>query len=103
MIYPFAQTAEPALAVGFIATHYRHQRHMGKGLITLAPATLDDTARAWRSAFPSIPGVALPGKDIAFCLALLLTSDGVYPCLPNSDGVCPCLPKWVILIWAMPG
>jgi hypothetical protein len=41
----------------------------------IVPATLDGTARAWRSAHPSIPGVriiALPGKDIAFCLALLL-------------------------------
>jgi hypothetical protein len=26
------QTAEPALAVGFIATNYRHHHHMGKGL-----------------------------------------------------------------------
>ena len=35
-----------------------------------------------RSAFPSIPGVALPlpGKDIAFCLALLLMwFTPVYP------------------------
>jgi hypothetical protein len=35
MVYPFTQTAEPALAVGFIATNYRHRHHMGKGLITL--------------------------------------------------------------------
>jgi hypothetical protein len=34
MVYPFTQTAEPSLAVGFIATnYYRHHNHMGKGLI----------------------------------------------------------------------
>ena len=46
MVYPFTQTAEPALAVGFIATDYRHHHHMGQGPITLVPATLDGTARA---------------------------------------------------------
>jgi hypothetical protein len=46
MVHPFAQTAEPALAVGFIATHYRRQHHMGKGPIALVSATLDGTARA---------------------------------------------------------
>ena len=82
MVYPFTQTAEPALAVGFIATNYRHHHHMGLGLITLVPATLDGTARASRSAYPSIPGVDLPGKDIAFCLALLLM--GITPVYPNG-------------------
>jgi hypothetical protein len=63
---------------------------MYKGLITLAPATLDGTARAWRSAFPSIPGVALPGKDIAFCLALLLMGFAlVYPILMGFAPVYP--------------
>ena len=38
----------------------------------IVPATLDGTARAWRSAYLPTPGVALPGKDIAFCLAVLL-------------------------------
>jgi hypothetical protein len=48
MVYPFTQTAEPALAVGFIATNYRHRHHhhTGKGLIALVSATLDGTARA---------------------------------------------------------
>jgi hypothetical protein len=32
---PFTQIADPALAVGFIATNYRHYHHMGNGLITL--------------------------------------------------------------------
>ena len=93
MVYPFTQTAEPALAAGFIATNYRHHHHMGQGLITLVPATLGGTARAWRSAYPSIPGVALPGKDIAHRLLLGAASDGNYPCLP----------KWVRLIWVLPG
>jgi hypothetical protein len=29
------QTAEPTLAIGFIATNYRRHHHMGKGLIAL--------------------------------------------------------------------
>jgi hypothetical protein len=37
MAYTFTQTAEPALAVGFVATNYRHHHHMHmrKGRITL--------------------------------------------------------------------
>jgi hypothetical protein len=79
MVYPFTQTAEPALAVGFIATNYRYHHHVRKGLIALAPATFDGTARAWRSAYPSIPGVDLAGKGIAFCLALLLMGFSLFP------------------------
>jgi hypothetical protein len=37
---PGTQTAKPALAVGFIATNYRHHHHMGKGLITLQYCTV---------------------------------------------------------------
>jgi hypothetical protein len=63
---------------------------MGKGLITLAPATFDGTARAWRSTFTSIPGVALPGKNIAFCLALLLMGFALlYPILMGFTPVYP--------------
>jgi hypothetical protein len=51
--------------MGFIATNYRHHHLMGKkGLIR--------RALALGELHPPIPGVALPGKDIAFCLALLL-------------------------------
>jgi hypothetical protein len=46
------------------------------------PAALDGTARAWRSAHPPIPEVASPGKDTAFCLAVLLM--GFTPVYPNG-------------------
>ena len=84
MVYPFTQTAEPALAAGFIATNDRHHHHMVQGPITLVPVTLDGTARAWRNTYPSIPGVALrfTGKHIAFCLAMLLM--GFAPVYPNG-------------------
>ena len=35
MVYPFTQTAEPALAAGFIATNYRHHHHMGQSQVEL--------------------------------------------------------------------
>jgi hypothetical protein len=35
MVFPFTQTAEPALAAGFMATKHRHHDHMGKGLNAL--------------------------------------------------------------------
>jgi hypothetical protein len=37
-----------------------------------------------------VPGVALPGKDIAFCLALLLMGFALlYPILMGFTPVCP--------------
>jgi hypothetical protein len=101
VVYSFTQTAEPALAVGFIsyiiAMNYRHYHHLGKGqrancpivVRSAVPATLDGTARAWRSAHPAIPGVPVA---LSFTLErhrLLLGA--------ASDGVCPCLPKWARL------
>ena len=80
MAYPFTQTAEPALAVGLIAANYRHHHHI-HGQRTnypiTVPATSDGTARVWRRAFcipryPEYNSFIVHGKDIAFCLALLL-------------------------------
>jgi hypothetical protein len=45
MVYPFTQTAEPALVVVLVATNCRHHHHMGKGLITLQQCPLRWTVR----------------------------------------------------------
>jgi hypothetical protein len=67
-----------------IATNYRHHHHIGKGkgnCHIIVPAAFDGTARAWRIPDPrSI--IALPGKEIAFCLALRLM--GFAPVYPNG-------------------
>ena len=99
MVCPFAQAAEPALAVGFVATKSRHHHHVGKGLIVhnhpvMVPATFDGTARAWRSAC-CIPRSPECNSFAWERLRLLLGA--------ASDGVCPCLPKWARPIWASPG
>jgi hypothetical protein len=62
-----------------------HGQRTNCPIIVLIPAALDGTARAWRSAY-NVPRsyiiIALPGKDIAFCLALLLM--GFTPVYPNG-------------------
>jgi hypothetical protein len=74
MVCPFTQTASPS----------RPHGQRTKCPVTVAVA-LDGTARAWRSACPSIGAWWLcPGKDIAFCLALLLM--GFAPVHSNGQG-----------------
>jgi hypothetical protein len=54
-------------APGFICRNRPYNFHVGKVLNTLELAALDGTARVWRNAHPSIPGVALPGMKSPFC------------------------------------
>jgi hypothetical protein len=70
-VYPFTHTAEPVLAVGVYSHELPPSPPHGQrtNCPMIAPATLDGTARAWRSAHSSIPGVqwlCSPEKDIAF-------------------------------------
>jgi hypothetical protein len=90
VVYPFTQTAEPALAVGFIA-------------ITTACAKdklpYNSTRYAGRH-----------GARLATCTSLDPRSTGSFTWERHrhlfggaSDGVYPCLPKWVRLIWVLGG
>jgi hypothetical protein len=88
MVYPFTQTAEPALAVGFIATNYRYHRHTSAhkqrvNYPIIAPAARARLAKCTSLDPRSRLGVALPD-----CLLFGDASDGSYPCLS----------KWMRLI-----
>jgi hypothetical protein len=93
MVYPFTQAAQPALAVGFIATNYdaaiaiTTTYNMGKGLIALVP---------------SVRYVGWHGARLAECMSTSFDPRSSFTWERHrillgtaSDGVCPCLPKWV--------